>query len=285
MKNYMKMALTGAALTCFAGTANAAVTLTATVTAAYTSGVPTADLHKTNPTTKEINDIKLSPQILKGTLNNGVGPAVPVEFFAYCVDIFQNAGAATFQVKTLADYLGNATKTARITALIAEEGAKENKLHDAAVQLAVWELISETQATLDIDKMTTTTTTQGDKYWDWKTHSWKYKTVTTTTTTPNQFWADDVKNGSGVLANTDAFLAGALADVAAGKTTPGLNIFVASSSSKQDFLYWTYTPVPPPPPPLTPVPEPATWALMLLGFGSIGHAMRAKRRNSAVSFG
>jgi hypothetical protein len=31
-----------------------------------------------------------------------------------------------------------------------------------------------------------------------------------------------------------------------------------------------------------PVPEPATWALMLLGFGGIGFAMRRGRRNLAL---
>ena len=34
------------------------------------------------------------------------------------------------------------------------------------------------------------------------------------------------------------------------------------------------------------VPEPSTWAMMLLGFGFVGGAMRAKRRkqNISVSF-
>ena len=278
MKKFTAMALTGAALSSFAGAAQASITFTATVSSAYTSNVPTADLHKTSPATKEINDVRVTPQILKGTLSNN--PGVPVEFFAYCVDIFQNAGAATFQVKTLSDYLGNASKTAVLSQLIAAEGAKENKLHDASVQLAVWEIINETQSTLDIDKMTTKSTSQ-QKYWDSKTHSWKYKSVETETTTPNQFWADDVKNGAGVLSETDAMLVQALQDAAAGKSIAGYSFFVAQSSTKQDFLFWTYTPTLPP---VTPgVPEPATWALMLMGFGSVGYAMRAKRR-TAVSF-
>jgi hypothetical protein len=32
------------------------------------------------------------------------------------------------------------------------------------------------------------------------------------------------------------------------------------------------------------VPEPASWALMMIGFGAIGSAMRSRRR-MAVSFG
>ncbi|MBO9575845.1 MAG: PEPxxWA-CTERM sorting domain-containing protein [Sphingobium sp.] len=257
-------------MTATTGAANAAVTLTATsVTSVYTSNVTTADLHKTNDPTKELDDVKVTPQIIKGSLKDGANAAVPVEFFAYCVDIFQSSGPTTFNVVSLADYLGgNATKLNRITALIAAEGASEGKLHDAAVQLAVWELINETLTTPDIDKYTTYTS---EKYYDWWSHSWKYRQVATT---PPQFWADGVKNGSGVLANTDSFLSAAVAD--AGKPTPGLNLYVAKSNTKQDFLFWTITP--------PAVPEPATWAMMLMGFGSIGYAMRAKRGKSVVSF-
>jgi len=31
------------------------------------------------------------------------------------------------------------------------------------------------------------------------------------------------------------------------------------------------------------VPEPATWAMMLLGFGAVGFAMRRERNSSKVS--
>ena len=34
---------------------------------------------------------------------------------------------------------------------------------------------------------------------------------------------------------------------------------------------------------VTSVPEPATWAVMVLGFGGMGAAMRNKRRKLAVS--
>lgn len=47
-------------------------------------------------------------------------------------------------------------------------------------------------------------------------------------------------------------------------------------------LYYTGEYVPPPPPPPV-VPEPATWAMMLAGFGAVGYAMR-RRRNVAVRF-
>ena len=40
----------------------------------------------------------------------------------------------------------------------------------------------------------------------------------------------------------------------------------------------TPTSNPPPPPPV--VPEPATWAMMLLGFGAVGYALRRRRQTS-----
>lgn len=46
-------------------------------------------------------------------------------------------------------------------------------------------------------------------------------------------------------------------------------------------LYYTGEYTPPPPPPV--VPEPATWAMMLAGLGTVGYTMR-RRRNVAVSF-
>jgi hypothetical protein len=31
------------------------------------------------------------------------------------------------------------------------------------------------------------------------------------------------------------------------------------------------------------VPEPATWAMMLMGFGGLGVALRARRRTAAIA--
>lgn len=275
MNKLLGMALTSAALT-FAGTAQAAVTLTATVTKVYNSGVPTADLHKTSSPTTSVNNVLLTPQYLTGTLNNG-SSSVPVEYFAYCIDIFQTAASGTFNVLSLSDYLGAGSDqtVARIGALISAQGAQTNQKHDAAVQLALWELVNETMTTLDINKITETTQVpkkdwRGNIMRDWRGNI-IYETVTTT---PKQFWADDVRNGSGVLSSANDYLNASLT----GSVTEGLQLYVAQNDKKQDFLFWTIAP------PTQAVPEPASWAMMILGFGAVGYTMRGRRRVSAVSF-
>jgi hypothetical protein len=257
----MAIAMAGAAMSLMGGTAQAAVTFTATSVSSAYSSAPTGDIYKTSSPTASYNDTKLVPQIITGKFSTN--PSQVVNIFGYCVDIFQYSGATTFQVVTLADYLGP-TKTTQfneITALIADEGNNKSKLHDASMQAAIWELLYETQPTLDIDKITTT-----QKVWN----GWKWVNQTTT---PSQFYIDDVKNGSGVLSTADSFLSLAVAD--AGKPKTGYNFYVLKSDTKQDFLYWTYTP--------PSVPEPATWGMMLLGLGAVGYAMRTSRR-TAVSF-
>ncbi len=49
---------------------------------------------------------------------------------------------------------------------------------------------------------------------------------------------------------------------------------MVKSATNQDFVYWT----------LSPVPEPATWGMMLLGLGAVGYTMRSRRARTAVSF-
>jgi len=81
-------------------------------------------------------------------------------------------------------------------------------------------------------------------------------------------------------------------------TNPVFVGFTASTGadwSAQDIVNWTfndnYDPITTPPPGTIPpgsgaVPEPATWAMMLVGFGAVGGALRRKRRQAVrYSFG
>jgi hypothetical protein len=67
--------------------------------------------------------------------------------------------------------------------------------------------------------------------------------------------------------------------------TTGLDFFTISHyvTLSNARVYSTgKAPINPPPPPPPGVPEPAAWALMLLGFGGIGATLRAARRSAVV---
>lgn len=60
-----------------------------------------------------------------------------------------------------------------------------------------------------------------------------------------------------------------------GPIDSNLQFWVATDKNKQDLMFYTVKPA---------VPEPATWAMMIIGFASIGRAMRDRRTRTAVSF-
>jgi len=249
MNKFIAMAMAGAAMTCAASAAQA-VTFTASQVSLVYSNVSTGDLHKTSNPSTYADNVAISPQTLRGTFSDN--PSVTVDLFGYCVDIFETSGTGTFNIVPLTTYL-SAAKANVVAALINAQGDTKNKTHDAAVQLAIWEIINETRGTYDLDKMSGSA---------------------------GQFWVDDFRNNPGTIKTlAETFITAAVA--AAGNSTQGLNIYVAQSldsygrnNGKQDMLYWTRTAV----------PEPATWGMMLLGLGLVGHAMRRRNTRTAVSF-
>jgi hypothetical protein len=60
----------------------------------------------------------------------------------------------------------------------------------------------------------------------------------------------------------------------AGNLVGGLDTFDVNVANLQAVRLYSTGSFVPPTPPLTPVPEPASWALMLLGFGALGAALR-----------
>ena len=79
------------------------------------------------------------------------------------------------------------------------------------------------------------------------------------------FAISNISNDLDLKNDANSLLTQAVAD--AGKTGSNLQLFVAVNSDKQDMLFWT----------TSAVPEPTTWAMMLLGFGGIGFAMRRRK--------
>ena len=84
------------------------------------------------------------------------------------------------------------------------------------------------------------------------------------------FSLSNVQNDPTLISDANAFLAEAGSN--AGTTGSNLNLFVAENSEKQDMLFWS----------VSAVPEPSTWAMMLLGFGGIGFSMRRRRSSTAL---
>lgn len=115
MRHFLTLSLAGLAMTIASGQARAATLIVDSTSVVY-SGSPavTASLHLTSPS-KNYSSVYVSPQYLNGTLDGNI-----VQLFAYCVDILNYAGAGTFEVVTLQDYLGgNMTKYKQLAALIA----------------------------------------------------------------------------------------------------------------------------------------------------------------------
>jgi hypothetical protein len=83
------------------------------------------------------------------------------------------------------------------------------------------------------------------------------------------FWINNVHNDPTLISSANALLAQAVSN--AGSTGSNLQLFVAVNRSRQDMLFWTSSAV----------PEPASWMMMLLGFGFVGCAMRAAKRRPA----
>jgi len=245
MKSLLKVAAMGAAIIGLAGTANAtemlhidSVKVLHTGSSSYSATLKVDNPGKKNDLTV---DALLSPQIINGSLK------------AFCVELSQFSGKGTFTITSLSDFLNDTSKYNTLAALISNYGAKSNSpLVDAAVQLAVWEVLYEgANNVFDITKDVFSSSNWSDSY---QTGSRRNKTT-------HSAVRDEANN---ILASLD------------GLTDTGeYDFFVATNPDKQDLLYFV---------PKAPVPEPATWALMIAGFGLVGASMRRRAARTTVSF-
>lgn len=246
MKSLLKVAAIGVAAMGLAGTANAAETLNITsVKTLHSSPAYSATLKVDKPGSS--NDIQtsglLSPQLINGSLK------------AFCVDLAQTAGTGTFTVKTLAEFLGSSSSAQykALTALVSNYGTTSNSvLLDAAVQLAVWEVLYEKAGNaFDVTKNQFSSSNWSDS------------------TTSGPWWNQTTNSEVRNQANTLLASLGDLTD------TGEWDFYVATNSKKQDLLYFVQR---------SPVPEPATWGMMILGLGLVGASMRRRVSCTSVSF-
>lgn len=232
-KRLITLMLAGAAMMAGAGTANAALVITS-ITSANGNAAPTADI-KYTPSNYTVSNVRVTPFNVVGTLDGNA-----VSLFTYCVDIFQTIHSGTYDVVSLGDFLGgNTTKANYISALIGNVGADGSASHDAAVQLALWELLYENTST------TPSFSSNNFKAWD----------ISSTTLSTAKAYAKNARTIWSPASN--------------------LQIQIAKSSKYQDQLFWTVTP--------PAVPEPGTWAMMIIGFGAVGSAMRYRRGKTSFN--
>lgn len=185
-----------------------------------------------------------------------------VSFLTYCIDIFDYVATGLFNVasfsfdvakeqalKVLMTNTAGAIGAVDGTALTAAQKAEQKKNVSAAIQMAVWEVAFETA---------------GNPF----------------STTAGDFWM----NGSGLTglnggaSSAQALAQGYLANLNSGtwsQVDPNwtLRMLVpqdAANNQTQVFLV------------SSPVPEPATWAMLILGFGVVGGALRRRRRPDLV---
>jgi hypothetical protein len=176
-----------------------------------------------------------------------------VTFDAYCIDIFDyiNANGTTFDVGTLAT-MDPTRKAALMTLLlstasdISSQGtAAAQKRVSAAIQLAAWEIVTEQI---------------GNPY--------ALNTGLFQVTSGSVF--DNSLGNPSAMIRAQAYLDGlGSATIPTGMRVLTLDPINPLGNQRQAFL--------------AAVPEPSAWALLILGFGAIGGAMR-RRRTLAVKF-
>lgn len=169
-----------------------------------------------------------------------------VTFDAYCIDIFHWLQNGTFDLQAFS--MADAVKQAQIETLLGHTAtfiddagtAAQKKNISAAIQMAVWEIVNEAGA--------------GGYSLDgglFQIGS-SYGTV--------------VSSGSRTLAQ------GYLNDLSGWATPSGYDYRMMTAINPQNNQRQVFL--------AAVVPEPATWAMLILGFGFVGGAMRARQRAS-----
>lgn len=164
---------------------------------------------------------------------------------SYCIDIFHGLTAGTFDAQAMTTAILDAGKTAKISALLSNgEALVTDADHSAAQQLAIWEIVNEGSGTYSI--------TSGDL---------RVSGLSNAVATLANFYVANVNNGTWTA-------------------DPSLTLGVLKATNNQTQLVWgaTANRV------LGTVPEPATWAMMLVGFGAIGASMRGRRASVTFNY-
>lgn len=166
-----------------------------------------------------------------------------VQFLTYCADIFHTLGAGTFTMPNLSTFVNNPTKLTQLTALVSNA---DPLIATAANATAKKDISAAVQLGV-------------------------WEILNEASGTYNLGTGDfRVVNGDSAAART---LANSwLTNVSTGSWTPvaGKKLGFLYNPSNQSQLF------------LTAVPEPEAWAMMLLGFGLLGAAVRSSKRRRTL---
>lgn len=160
------------------------------------------------------------------------------KLLSYCIDIFHDLTPGTFDAAAITTSSLSTTQISQLSALLSHgEALVTDANRSAAEQLAVWEIVTEGRSTLDV--------TSG---------YFQVSNVNSTAVTLANSYLANIKNGSWVA-------------------DPSLSLAVLTDSNNQTQLVWgaSANRV------MGAVPEPATWAMMLVGFGAVGGTLRRKK--------
>ncbi len=187
-----------------------------------------------------------------------------VSFLAYCIDIFDYLRTGLFDIasfsfdaakeqtlKVLMTNTAGAIGAVDSAALTAAQKAEQKKNVSSAIQMAVWEVAFETA---------------GNPF----------------STTTGDFWM----NGSGLtglnggVSSAQTLAQGFLDNINTNTWSHvdpnwSLKMLVpqdAANNQTQVFLV------------STPVPEPSTWAMLILGFGLVGGALRSRQHTATIRY-
>ncbi|NIJ07356.1 hypothetical protein FHS31_000952 [Sphingomonas vulcanisoli] len=207
-------------------------------------------------------DAAIGRILLTGTTSSGQS----FSYDSFCVDLYDWLNApATFTGDTLSSLGLSTTQNTQLTNLLANidsyittgsnSGVASSSTgsaaeRSAAAQLAVWEIVAETTNVYSVDG---------------------------TTSGKGSFYVSNVSNVDNISATSLADAAQLLSNVKSGYWTNSSGVQVAlvrSTGNQTQVVYGANAANV-----LSAIPEPASWGMMVLGFGVLGTALRRTKRD------
>jgi hypothetical protein len=233
----------GLAMALAAGAAQATTTVNVSSAGIDSVGYKSGQISYDPPGTS--SDVNESGNIGRIAMSGTNESGLATNWESFCVDIYHYLGTGAFTVQDVSTLGLSATQLGQVKAVLSNaDGYIIDSTTSAAVQMALWEIIYENSAN-NYSLSTGYFQVSGAN-------------VSTAITDANNILTN-VINGTW-LANS------------------ALQVSVFAASGKQSQLAYSLSASGA----STSVPEPATWVMMLLGFGTVGFSLRRKRPHAMI---